>query len=391
MGTKRVSVVVGLCAALVAVLVAGAQASPASPVRDALEEAVAAGAPGTYAAVVDESGDWHGSAGVGDLRTSKAPAPLGRFRAASVTKPFVATVVLQLVAEGRLGLDDPVADHLPGLLPYAEPITIRQVLGHTSGLPRDIEHWQTLEEIDTKRWEQFEPTELVRLATDGAPLLFPPGTGFSYSNIGYTTLGLLVEKVTRRSLNAELNRRLFRPLALRDTSFPSDFPFLVRPAARGYERLYGEQAPLTDVTTYVWSRVWASGNLVTSSDDLNRFFRALLGGELLPDELLLEMQDARPQALGPFGYGLGLMTLPSTCGGPDWWGHGGDVPGYNTWSMHTEDVTRQVTAGMNQDVTAPVEAHGAMLFGVVPAALCGAAAPTLASAAEVPYLGPTLP
>ncbi|GAB2957319.1 serine hydrolase domain-containing protein [Saccharothrix stipae] len=308
-----------------------------------------------------------------------------------MTKTFVATVVLQLVGEGRLGLDDPVADHLPGLLPYAEPITVRQLLGHTSGVPRDIAHWQTLEEVDTKRWETFTPPQLVRLATDGRPLLFPPGTGFSYSNVGYTVLGMLVERVTGRSLAGELERRVFRPLHLWDTSFPTYQPFVVNPVARGYERLYGETAPLTDVTTYVWSRLWASGNLISSPDDLNRFFHALLVGHLLPDDLLAQMKDARPRSIGPFGYGLGLMRWPSPCGGEDWWGHGGDLPGYNTWSLHTTDLTRQVSAGMNQDSTAPAAAHENMLLTVVPTALCEEVPMSTTTAADIPYLGPTLP
>jgi len=388
---RRAGVVVGLVAVLAAGLVSGAQASPGSPVRDALGQVVAGGVPGAYAAVVDEGDTWRGSAGVGDLRTGRAPDARGRIRVASVTKTFVATVVLQLVGEGRLGLDDPVADHLPGLLPYAEPITVRQLLGHTSGVPRDIAHWQTIEEVDTKRWEAFTPPQLVRLATDGQPLLFPPGTGFSYSNVGYTVLGMLVERVTGRSLAGELERRVFRPLHLRDTSFPTYQPFVVNPAARGYERLYGENAPLTDVTTYVWSRLWASGNLISSPDDLNRFFRALLGGHLLPDDLLAQMKDARPESIGPFGYGLGLMHWPSPCGGEDWWGHGGDLPGYNTWSLHTTDLTRQVSAGMNQDITAPTAAHQAMLLNVVASALCDEVPMSTTTAADIPYLGPTLP
>ncbi|MFE9746889.1 serine hydrolase domain-containing protein [Saccharothrix saharensis] len=392
MGIKRAGVVVGVVVALVAGAAPGVRASADSPVRDALARVVEAGVPGSYAAVVDGTGTWRGSAGVGDVRTGRAPDPRGRIRVASVTKTFVAAVVLQLVGEGRLRLDDPVADHLPGLLPYAEPITVRQLLGHTSGVPRDITHWQTLEEVDTRRSEAFEPRRLVRLATDGVPLLFPPGTGFSYSNTGYTVLGLLVERVTGRPLAAELERRVFGPLHLRDTSFPSYQPFLPFPAAHGYERLYGEQAPLTDVTTYVWSRVWASGNLVSTPDDLNRFFRALLGGRLLRADLLAQMKDVRPGALGPFGYGLGLMGVTSPCGGPDWWGHAGDVPGYNTWSLHTADLARQVSAGMNQDITAPVAAHQHMLLSVVTTGLCGAApAAAVATGERVPYLGPALP
>ncbi|MBK1786643.1 serine hydrolase domain-containing protein [Prauserella cavernicola] len=380
---RRSAVAIGLCTVVALGLTPPATADQRSPLGAALDSVVAAGAPGSYAAT--GTGE-RAVAGVAALGTHRSPDASGRFRAASVTKPFVATVVLQLVAEGRIGLDDPVAEHLPGLLPYPEPITIRQLLGHTSGLPRDIPPWNSLEEVDTGRWDRFTPTELVRLATDGVPLLFGPGTDFSYSNTGYTVLGMLVERVTGRSLATELTRRIIAPLGLWDTALPSAQPFLLRPAARGYEYLYGEDAPPTDVTTYVMSRAWAAGNLVSSARDLNRFFDALLDGRLLPEEQLTEMKKVRPGALGSFDYGLGLMSIASPCGGPDWWGHGGDFPGYNTWSLHTEDTGRQVTAGMNLDVTAPVDAHAAMVNQVLPAELCDGATPRTMTRIDPPDL-----
>ncbi|MFC5285938.1 serine hydrolase domain-containing protein [Actinokineospora guangxiensis] len=372
--------VVGLCALAATTLAPSASAAPPA-VEGALHAVVAAGAPGGYAQVVRGGTVERASAGLARTGGQAEPDPTGRFRAASVTKTFVATVVLQLVGEGRLGLDDTVAEHLPGLLPYPEPITVRQLLGHTSGVPRDMAHWSGPEAVDTERWKRFTPRQLVRAATDGVPLLFAPGTSFAYSNTGYTVLGMLVEEVTGRPLWVEVAARITVPLGLRDTEFPTHQPFLLRPAARGYEQLYPD-APPTDVTTYVMSRIWASGNLISSPRDLNRFFDALLDGRLLRPAELAAMKDARPNALGPFGYGLGLMSLASPCGGPAWWGHGGDWPGYNTWSMHTEDTARQVTAGMNIDITAPADAHAAMLNQVLPSALC--AGPTTLSASPIP-------
>lgn len=382
---RRTAVVLGLCTALTAGLTSPLHAEPDSPLGTALDSVVMAGAPGAYAVTESGTVSEHAVAGVSRLGSSRLPDAGGRFRAGSVTKTFIATVVLQLVAEDKVRLDDPVNDHLPGLLPYPEPITVRQLLGHTSGLPRDISHWASPEEIDTRRWEAFTPAELVRQATEGVPLLFPPDTSFSYSNIGYTVLGVLVEQLTGRSLAAELTRRISAPLRLRDTALPAYQPFLLRPAARGYERLH-ENGAATDVTTYVMSRVWASGNLVSSARDLNRFFDALLDGQLLPEEQLTEMKTVRPGVLGGFDYGLGLMSVPSPCGGPDWWGHGGDWPGYNTWSLHTEDTERQMTAGMSIDLSAPTEAHAAMLNAVAPTALCAGPAHQLATALEKPDL-----
>ncbi|WHT23212.1 serine hydrolase [Crossiella sp. CA-258035] len=365
---RRALTVLGVCALAVSVVTPTATADP-SRLGPALRAVVAAGVPASYAEAVTGGSPERGVAGTAELGQARAPNPKGRFRVASVTKTFVATVVLQLVGEGKLGLDDPVAGHLPGLLPYPEPITVRQLLGHTSGLPRDIAHWTTLAEVDTLRFQRFGPEQLVRESTTGKPLLFAPGTSFSYSNTGYTVLGLLVEKLTGRPFAVELARRITVPLGLRDTEFPAHQPFLLRPAARGYEQLYPDKPP-TDVTTYVMSRVWASGNLISSARDLNRFFAALLAGDLLPPAQLREMTTARPNALGPFGYGLGLMTVAGPCGGPDWWGHGGDFAGFNTWSMHTRAADRQISAGMSMDLTAPPAARLAMLNQVLPAALC---------------------
>ncbi|MBP2477288.1 D-alanyl-D-alanine carboxypeptidase [Crossiella equi] len=380
--TRRLAALATLVPLLTGLLSGTPPAEAGTRLHEALRAVVAAGAPAAYAA----TGTERLATGVAELGSARPPNPRGRFRAASVTKTFVATVVLQLAAEHKLSLDAPVTDHLPSLLPYRERITLRQLLSHTSGLPRDIPHWATLPEIDTRRWARFTPEQLVHQATNGIPLLFPPGTRFEYSNTAYTVLGLVVERVTGHSLAWELTTRLFRPLNLRDTDFPTTQPFLQHATARGYEQLHPTPAPPTDVTTYVMSRVWASGNLTTTTQDLNTFFKALLTGHLLPPTQLQEMKTARPNAIGPFGYGLGLMTLPSPCGGPPWWGHGGDWPGFNTWSLHAEDTTRQLTAGMTMDLTAPREAHIAMLNQVLTAALCPGPLPRSATTITSPDL-----
>ncbi|NYI08209.1 serine hydrolase domain-containing protein [Allostreptomyces psammosilenae] len=348
--------------------------TPARPyLQAALDGIPAAGVPGALALVEDEQGRWLGGSGVADVRNGRAVDPAGRYRAASVTKTFVATVVLQLVAEGRLGLDDPVADHLPGLLPYPEPITVRQLLQHTSGLPRDIVHWHDLTEVDTARWRDYRPLDLVAEATR-QPLAFAPGTGWQYSNIGYTVLGLLIEEVTGHSLNQALTSRVLRPLGLRDTYLSGSFPFVLRPAFRGYELLYEPYTSFTDVTDYNVSRVWASGSLVSSARDLNRFYGALLEGELLPAEQLAEMQRTVPIAEGsPVGYGLGLFRLPVWCGDgmTAAWGHGGDLPGFSNWALWAEDTGAQIAVAMSQSLTLDPESTGLALNGVLAAGLCG--------------------
>ncbi|WP_317492918.1 serine hydrolase domain-containing protein [Haloechinothrix sp. LS1_15] len=341
-------------------------------VQEALDGIVAGGAPAALAIVDHGNDSWHGVSGVRDERFHFAPRVDGRLRVASITKTFVAVAVLQSVADDAFGLDDDIADYLPGVLPYDERITVRQLLQHTSGIPRDIAHWESLEDVDRQRFERFTPEELIKLGTDGEPLTFPPGEGWSYSNLGYVVLGMLLEETTGTGLHAVLRERIIRPLRLRDTALVTDFPFLIRPAARGYEQLYDESAALTDVTTYKYSRVWASGNLVSSPRDLNRFFRALLGGELLPADELSDMKNtvATDGELGGFEYGLGLMAWRDRCDEQTWWGHGGDLPGYHTWSLHTAGAQRQVTTGMTRSLTASMESADSMINGVLPAALC---------------------
>ncbi|MEU4250253.1 serine hydrolase domain-containing protein [Amycolatopsis sp. NPDC026612] len=365
-------VVSAACAVLVLAGTGSAAAEP-DPRQAALDAAVRAGNVGTIAVAADPAGRWRGRAGVGDVTTGAKPDTGGRFRIGSVSKTFTATLVLKLAAKGRLGLDEPISKYLPGLLPYPEPITVRQLLQHTSGLPRDLAPqytWTTLPELDTERFVHFGEVEAIHDST-GQPLLFPPGTGWSYSNTGYNVLALLVEKLTGRRFEQVLADWITGPLHLAETFLPRDFPLVPDPALHGYEQLYPAPHALTDVTVYNLSRYFGAGNIISSATDLNRFFHALLGGEVLPAGLLAQMKTTVPWPGqgGVLSYGLGLMriSLAAICGpgAPDVWGHGGDVPGYSTWSMSDETGTRRITVESTPDVTATPAASSARLLAMV--------------------------
>ncbi|WP_307849771.1 serine hydrolase domain-containing protein [Qaidamihabitans albus] len=353
------------CSALLAGALSTGTATAATPdrIQDAMDATVSAGMPGVLAVTADDGREWSGTSGVGDVRTERAPRTDGRIRTGSVSKTFTATLVLQLADEGRIGLDDRISEYLPGLLPYAEPITVRQLLQHTSGLPRDLPPeatWASLPEVDTERFTHFAPTKVVELSTR-QPLLFEPGTDWRYSNTGYTVLALLVEKVSGQRMERLLKERVLRPLGLHRTALVRDFPFLPHAAARGYEQLYEPPRPLTDVTTYNYSRYFGSGSVISTAAELNRFFGALLGGELLSEGMLAQMKRTVPARnlegdYAGFDYGLGLMRLPleAMCPGePAVWGHNGSLPGYGTWSMHSEDGDTRITTAVNQNITAP--------------------------------------
>jgi D-alanyl-D-alanine carboxypeptidase len=329
--------------------------APRPELQQRLEQVVAAGAPGVVALVNDDSrsghrhGIWTAATGVADLRSGRPMRPEDRFRAGSQTKTFVATVVLQLVGEGRLSLSDTVERWLPGILPYGDRITVRQLLNHTAGVP-DYALIPKRDLYQGIRFRSWTPRELVALVAD-QPQLFPAGSVWSYSNTNYVLAGLIVEAVTGHSLRAELARRIFRPLRLRDTYFPVNFPFLVGPHARGYsldldDDLNPIEGPLLDVTVFNPSGIWATGNLVSNEQDLARFYRGLLGGRLLSGALLAEMKRPFPVFPG-FGYGLGLFVVDTPCGTV--FGHEGGTPGFDNWLLTSDDGSRQFGVMINAD------------------------------------------
>ena len=290
-------------------LPAAAQPAPAPPTTSPadfqrlLDAVVDTGAPGAIGALEDGGRTIRRVSGVGNLRTGQPPRPVQTFRVASQTKAFVATIVLQLVAEGRVGLDAPVSRYLPRLLPDGDQITVRQLLNHTSGLyDPQVEVYQTLQDIYDLRFEHWTPRQVMALADEGG-LLFPPGTAWSYSNTNYVVAGLLIERVTGTSIARQLERRLIRPLGLRHTWFPTSTAALPPPRLHGYMPL-DDQPPLVDadITWFNPSFFWASGALVSNVDDLDRFYDALFDGRLLPRRLLAEM--LTPVDTGAPGSGL---------------------------------------------------------------------------------------
>ncbi|MFD9598363.1 serine hydrolase domain-containing protein [Kitasatospora sp. NPDC059973] len=299
------------------------------------------GLPAALAAVKDRDGRTRTyTAGVGDLATGAKVPVDGQIRAGSNTKAFTAVVVLQLVAEGKVGLDASVDTYLPGLLRGdgidGRAITVRQLLQHTSGLP-DYMDAPALADFTTVQYRYFEPRELL----DGALVQkarFPAGGGWEYSNTNYLVAGLLVQKVTGRPVGEVITKRVIDRVGLRHTYFPAPGDTAVHEAhPHGYFR-GSPDAPLVDYTEMDASMAWAAGGIVSTNTDLNAFFAALLGGRLLPPAQLAEMRTTVPaEPLGPgVRYGLGLQSRPLSCGGLAW-GHGGTSPGYRTRGGVTDD------------------------------------------------------
>jgi D-alanyl-D-alanine carboxypeptidase len=379
--------------ALAALLMAPvASAQPETAMGQRLDQIVAAGAPGAVA-LVDDGGrrGWLGAGGVADLRTGRPMHPHDRFRAGSTTKSFVATVVLQLVDEGRLSLTDTVERWLPGVLPYGDRVEVRQLLNHTSGVPDNIVPLLSgLYRGD--RFRSWEPDELVALVAD-RPQEFAAGSRWSYSNTGYVLAGMIVERVTGHDLGHELERRIFRPLRLRDTSFPVHSPFIGGRHAKGYtldrdSDLEPVEGPLLDFTVYEPSLAWAAGNLVSDIDDIARFYAALLGGRLLSPARLAEMKTTVATKSEDARYGLGLWVRESPCGPV--FGNDGDIVGFSNTVLSSEDGTRQVGLMINAQA-APAAVDGAVdeaIDQAIREAFAGAPCPTDTAMSFVDAGGP---
>jgi D-alanyl-D-alanine carboxypeptidase len=311
---------------------AGQAPSLATLTEDLTENAFA---PGAAAVSLTASGREAAAAGYRDLDQLLPMEVETRVRAGSTTKTFTAVVTLQLVAEGKLSLGDTVEQWLPGLLPDGSRITIRELLNHTSGLFN-----YTRDPFVRSTWGTDNvpsPAELVAIAA-GYPLDFDPGTGWRYSNTGYQVLGLIIERVTGRSLREEMAARIFRPLGLGATDLvpERDIP---GPHAQGYY-LY-TQDPRIDVTRTTFGQ-WADGAIVSNAPDLARFYRALFRGELLTPQMMVALKAT--VETGGFSdgeqAGLGIFRTHLSCG---WaWENSGGVAGFLAKVLASGDGHRVV-------------------------------------------------
>jgi D-alanyl-D-alanine carboxypeptidase len=314
---------------------------PADPVQQRLDGLVRDdGFPAALAAVRDRSGRVRNyTAGVSDL-TTRAKVPVdGQVRIGSNTKTFTSVVVLQLVGEGKVGLDQPIETYLPKLIRGngidGRHITVRQLLQHTSGLPNYTNFLAN--GFLPFQHTYFEPRELLDMAL-AQKADFEPGTKWEYSNTNYVVLGLLIEKITSRPLVEEITQRVIDRAGLRHTYFPNVGDQTIHERhPHGYTRDKPDQ-PLTDVTELDPSWGWAAGQMVATPSDVDRFLSALLGGRLLKPAQLNEMRKTvdAPGLWPGARYGLGLISTPLSCGGLAW-GHGGDIDGYHSSDAATDD------------------------------------------------------
>ncbi|KOU52345.1 serine hydrolase domain-containing protein [Streptomyces sp. WM6378] len=320
-----------------------------------IEEMTESGFTGVTMRVHDERGEWVGSAGVRELGNSAKPPTNGYVRIGSNTKTFTAAMVLRLVAEGTIALDASAVDHLPGL--GLDPrITVRMLLQHTSGVfnftgeyyddgtfAPGIPATTAGQEWVDNRFTTYRPEELARLALS-KPARFEPGTDWSYSNTNYLLARLLIENVTGHSFAEEMQRLILGPLGLSDTVVPETSPDIPEPHTRAYYRYEDAgQERTVDVTRQNPSWISTGGDMISTTQDLHTFISALMGGRLLPAELLAEMCTPHPKA----GYGLGVFVQSTGEDGGTVITHNGGMAGHAALMYSTPDGSKTLTAALN--------------------------------------------
>ncbi|WP_344882039.1 serine hydrolase domain-containing protein [Allokutzneria multivorans] len=392
---------IGVAAVLATALSTGV-ASAGQPALDpvALQASLTklheAGMPAVYAAVRDGKQHWQGAAGVSEVDTEDTRVPARanfEHRIGSVTKPMIATAVLQLVAAKKIALDGPIGDYLPENVPgdLGRRVSVRMLLNHTSGIADFVAAlFPKPEDIEANRLRDFDSASLVRTALP-LPPTGAPGERWSYSNTNYLILGLLLTKVTKADFREYVERNVLRPAGMERTYFPRKETKIRGPHAKAYEELYGAFVPPKDFSVYKMTWADAAGEIIAPMADVVAFHKALQSGKLLAPAQLAEMKRTVP-ILAPNGtkvgeYGLGLNVYALPCGRI--WGHDGAVWGMGTFSGSTEDGGRQLSVGTNLMKYQRIGSDGTLkphptidpaYLDVITKAACGSSTPSPASA-----------
>jgi len=288
---------------------------------------------------------WLGVSGTPERAGPVAVTTDARFRIASITKVFVAVVVLQMVEEGKLGLDDPLSRHLTDY--PTRGVTIRQLLNHTSGIPNYSMSDDFNKNLLNDRERRWTTAEILALVKDKEPD-FAPGTDYSYSNTDYILLGEVIGKIAGRSWAQEIRDRILRPLNL-DSTHVAGSERVPQPVVPGYFDADNDGYVENIETGGPWPALETSegpaGAIVSTASDLLAFGDALFRGRLVSEPVLRAMVAEGAYHPRFSNYGLGVEILR-----PDYrttiWGHGGFLPGFKSalWYIPSRDAIIVVLA-----------------------------------------------
>ncbi|WP_051287084.1 serine hydrolase domain-containing protein [Paenibacillus taiwanensis] len=290
--------------------------------------------PGIFAVGMNDGVSWSYASGQASIHDTYPIKSNYNFRIGSVTKTFTATVLLQLVDEKKLSLEDTVEKWLPGVVKGngydGDKITIRNLLQMTSG----IANYTTKEfitEFEKTPFRSYTADELIKAGLSIKPSFAPGELGkWEYSNTNTVLVGEIIRKVTGETYAQQVKKRIFDPLALKDTYSLGNASYIPGTHARGYSiPMNSKDNQLVDFTEINPSSGNAAGDMISTGKDLNTFYSALLGGKLLKPETLQQMLNGVETRIGLYGLGMIGFKLPN---GQTFWGHGGDIHGSSSYA-----------------------------------------------------------
>lgn len=282
---------------------------------------------------------WLYASGVSDITANTPLSTDDAFRIASVTKTFVATVVLQLIEEGLLTLDDVVATWVADI-PNGDTATIRNLLGMTAGIFNWIEEPGLEAAWIADPLMEWTPEDGIEIARANPPY-FAPGEGFHYAETNYFLLGLIAEAITETPIQVLIADRILTPQNLSRTSFPT-IPDMPEPYSHGYAPDETSGEPL-DVTILNPNVGWTAGAMISTLDDLLAWARILADGTLLSADLQAQRLELTTISTDPYilGYGLGIFNMAG------YFGHNGGINGFSTFMVHNPVTGTTIVAATN--------------------------------------------
>jgi D-alanyl-D-alanine carboxypeptidase len=310
------------------------------------------------------------STGRADIKSSARPRATEHMRIASVAKAFSGAVALHLVQKGKLSLDDTIGQVLPSLPSAWSAVTLAQLLRHTSGVPDYTQSQGFIEHAETDPKGFVTPQKVIGWVAK-KPLVFKPDSKYEYSNTDNIVVGLMVEAATKDSYANALEKIVFGPTKLTQTSFPTKVK-MPAPFIHGYSPATETEAAQDESEILSPSGAWASGAIVSTPQNLNAFIRADLGRKYFDAvEQKAQMNwwpggESSPPGPGKNSAGLALFRYQTKCGTV--YGHTGNFPGYTQFAAATADGSRAVTTSLN--IPAPTGKLLAQLRRVQADAVC---------------------
>ncbi|MGW6704333.1 serine hydrolase domain-containing protein [Streptomyces sp. NPDC054956] len=279
--------------------------------------------------------------GVADKATGAPMTADLHVRIGSETKTFTVTALLQLVDEGKIGLDDPIGKYVEGV-PNGDRITLRELAGMRSGLFNFSEDADFIKKLQADPEQSFTPQQVLDYSFKN-PVQFQPGASWEYSNTNLVLLGLVIEKITGRPLHEVIQKDVIAPAGLHNTVFPTTAE-IPKPYAQGYT---DQTASGRTENSTLWnpSWAWAAGAMISDMQDLRSWAHTLATGTLLKPATQAERLKTTPMNVPGDGYGLGIFNIQG------WIGHNGSIPGYEVLPVYLPQAKATMVIVLNTDST----------------------------------------